>query len=137
MRAELDDLFSSAKNGPIEDGMANAVTETLPKLLSKYGDSLVAGLLSTLDAKHLSGLVAAEVLKTIGETRHGVSHSNRLWILEHALSSPSPAVRDGAGLGLARLGDPAALTYLRTAIQAENNHEIRADLQLVADELAG
>ncbi len=55
--------------------------------------------------------------------------------LRGALSAPFPIMRDGAGLGLARLGDPDALPHVRRAIERERDLQIREDPILVADEL--
>jgi hypothetical protein len=57
-------------------------------------------------------------------------------VLERALFSPWPFVRDGAGLGLARLGDPGAIPVLRKAVESETHAQTKADLQLVLDELS-
>jgi hypothetical protein len=135
-KTELEALFYAAMDGVIEDGMRNVITEKLPGLLAKYRNSLTPFVISLIDSNTTSPLVAAEVLKMLGRIRDGISHPDRLWVLEHALHSSSPLTRDGAGLGLARLADPAALSYLRAAVQAEGDPQVKADLQLVVDELA-
>jgi hypothetical protein len=76
------------------------------------------------------------VFKELGRLRDPASHALRQWALAHGLDSPSPIARDGAGLGLARMSDPATLEYVRRAINREADAQIRNDLQLVADEIA-
>jgi HEAT repeat protein len=136
IRAKLETMLDAARHAIIEDGMSNPINDRLPELVAKDFNAVIPALLSVIEAKRTTPIVAAEVLKELGRLRNVTSHSSRRWVLERALRSPWPFTRDGAGLGLARLGDPNAIPALRRAAENEPNAEIRADLKLVIDELA-
>jgi len=55
--------------------------------------------------------------------------------LIHCLESPSVQVRDGAGLGLMYLGDPAAISALRKAIEREPYQMMVKNFELAIEEL--
>jgi hypothetical protein len=135
LRVRLDAVLNAASREIIEDGMNNSITESLPALIEKDSMSVIPGLVSMIETDHMAPIIASEVLKELGRISNPESHPHRLWLLEHALNLPSPFIRDGAGLGLASLADPSALPYLRRAVEIEKVPQIRADLQLVIDEL--
>jgi hypothetical protein len=135
MRIKLNAILDAARRDIIEDGMRNAINEHLPGLIAKDSDAVIPALMSVIEAGRIPPIISAEVLKELGRLRDAASHARRLWVLERALTLSSPFIRDGAALGLARLGDVAALPYLQRAIENEPNAETRADLQLVVDEL--
>jgi len=135
IKAELDALLDAARDDIIEDGMRNAVNQRLPELVVKHFTTVIPALVSVIETERTTPTVAAEVLKELGRLRNAASHASRRWVLEHALKSPSPMTRDGAGLGLARLADPRSLPYLLRAVENEPDPQTRADLQLVIDEL--
>jgi hypothetical protein len=135
LHRRLDSMLKSASEESLDDGMENSITRSLPDLVSRQFDGIVPALIAVLESRRTSPVVAAEILKELGRLRDAASHGARLWILEYALRSTSPITRDGAGLGLARLGDPDALPFVQRAIDEEGVHETRSDLLLVAEEL--
>lgn len=135
IRTELRLMFFAALRDHIEDGLPNAITKRLPELLNRDFNATVTGLTAALESGAVSESLAAEALKELGQVRNDAFRHYHRWALERALSLGSSMTRDGAGLGLARLGDPAAIPYLLKAIDAEPNLETRADLQLVVDQL--
>jgi HEAT repeat protein len=136
VKAKLDAMLDAARQAIVEDGMNNPINERLPELVSRDFNAVIPALLSTIEAERTTPMVAAEILKELGRLRNATSHASRRWVLERALRSPWPFTRDGAGLGLARLGDSNAIPALRRAVDNEPNAQTRADLQLVIDELA-
>lgn len=136
VEARLQAMLDDARRDIIEDGMQNAVTEQLADLALRNFDAVLPWITSTIVGGGAPSDVVAEMLKELGRMRDVTSHGSRRWLLERALLAPSPFVRDGAGLGLARMADPAALHSLRNAIKLESNPETRSDLQLVVDELS-
>ncbi len=136
LQARLDAMLDSARREVIEDGMKNAVTDQLPELFLRDFSAIIPALKVFIENGRTPPIVAAELLKELGQIRDFTSHNSRRWLLAWALTTASPFVRDGAALGLARLADPTTLHYLRRAIEMEPNAEIRADFQLVVDELA-
>lgn len=137
LRARFQAILDRARHDIIEDGMPNTVNERLPELIAKHFNAVIPALVSAIEVGRTTPIVVAEVLKTLGRIRNPASHASRLWVLERALNLSSPFIRDGAGLGLARLADPGALPYLRRAVETEPNAQTRADLQAVIDELSG
>jgi hypothetical protein len=135
IKIKLDAILDAAQRDIIEDGMHNAINERLPGLIAKDFSTVIPALMSVIEAGRTAPIIAAEVLKELGRLRSASSHASRLWVLERALSLPSPFIRDGAGLGLASLADADALPYLRRAVENEPNAQTRTDLQLVIDEL--
>jgi HEAT repeat protein len=136
VQARLGLMLDLARREIIEDGKSNAITERLAEFFVKDFNAVIPALAALIANSRTAPVIAAEVLKELGRIRNAASHEGRRWILEHALKAPSPFVRDGAGLGLARLADPVALRCLRKAMEEEPNAQTRADLQLVVDELA-
>jgi hypothetical protein len=135
MKLRLDAVLNAARQDTIEDGMFNAINRRLPGLIAEDHKAVVPALMSVIEGRHTTPIIAAEVLKELGRLRNSASHASRLWVLERALNQSSPYIRDGAGLGLAMLADAHAIPYLRRAAENEPNAETRADLQLVIDEL--
>ena len=135
MKARLDGILAAAKSEVFEDGMPNVVTEQLRDLVVESYSSIVPAVSALIESGQLGPVVSAEVLKDIGRYRDASSHALRLWLLEDSLFSSEPATRDGAGLGLARLGDTDAISYLESAIARESDPSLREDLRLVLGEL--
>jgi hypothetical protein len=136
IKVRLDAILDAARRDIIEDGMYNAINERLPGLIARDFKAVIPALMSVIEGGRTTPIIAAEVLKELGRLRNDASHASRLWVLERALNQPSPYIRDGAGLGLAALGDPNAIPYLRRAVENDPNAQTRADLQLVIDELS-
>jgi HEAT repeat protein len=136
-RAKLEAMLQAACQDIIEDGMRNAVTERLPDLLAKDPNPVIRALQSAIETSRTTPIIGSEVLKELGRfSGYMASHTLRRWVLERALLSPSAYIRDGAGLGLARLRDPGVLPSLRRAVENTPDPQARADLQLVIDELS-
>jgi hypothetical protein len=135
VRARLDAILSTARTEVFEDGMANVVTEQLPELVTKHFLTVVPAIAGLLEAGRISSTVSAEILKELGRHRSAASHELRRWVLEHALSHPAPIARDGAALGLARMGDPKAIPHVQAAVEREPLEQLRDDLRMVLADL--
>ena len=136
IEANLQALWDTAADDVFDDGMQNSITQRLPDLIVRDFRTVIPAVVSVIETGRTAPIVAAEVLKELGRITSAASHASRRWALERALMLASPIARDAAGLGLARMGDPASLPYLRSAVVRERNFQMRADLQLVVDELA-
>ena len=136
IEANLQALWDAAADDVFDDGMQNSVTERLPGLVVKDFGTVIPAIVSVIEAGRTAPIIAAEVLKELGRIKSAASHASRRWALERALMLHSPIARDAAGLGLARMGDPASLPYVQGAVARERDSQMRADLQLVVDELA-
>ena len=135
LRQQIDNLFRQWQELRFEDGMENDVSRTLWRLLITHSALLVESLAAVIVTERVSPRVAAEALRHLGRFAHPPSHKDRLWLLERGLRSESPLGRDGASLGLAHLGDPSAIPYLRAAIEREPVASLRDDLRQVLDAL--
>lgn len=133
--ARLNSILGAATRESLEDGMRNAITERLPDLIAVDASTAIPALISVIESGRPSPVVIAEVLKELGNLGAIGQRPEVLWILERALTLDSHYARDAAGLGLARFADASAIPYIQRAVARERNAELRADLQLVLDEL--
>jgi hypothetical protein len=135
LAAQLETHFRNWQELRFEDGVENDVSRQLWLLLITHSSLLIEALASVITAEKTSARVAAEALRHLGRFVHPSSHTERLWLLAHALRSSSPLSRDGASLGLAHLEDPSAIPYLKAAIESEPDQSLKQDLQQVLDGL--
>ena len=134
---QLDSILERVRHEIVENGMTNTLTTELPRLVANHYRSVLPAIAALTDGSRTSAAVTAELLKEVGRVRDAISHFDRRWLLEHALSSPNPAARDGAGVGLAWLRDPRAAESLRAAVAREAIPQLKADLEEVIRILAG
>ena len=135
--AQLDSILGRVRDEIVEDGMTNTITMELPRLVASHYRSVLPAIAALTDGTRTSAAVTAELLKEVGRVRDAISHFDRRWLLEHALSSPNPAARDGAGVGLSWLQDPRAAESLRAAVAKEAIPQLKADLEEVLRILVG
>jgi hypothetical protein len=128
-------LFESAGEQYFEDGMESEFSRELVYLIKRYGNIAMSEIAYLITYVRVDNEVASEALRWLGHIDDPSTYGWRLWILEKSLSSDSPIVRDGAGLGLACMGDAHAIQYIRKAIEQETITELRNDLLEVLEEL--
>lgn len=133
--AVIDTIFRMAMGDSFEDGMSSRFSRELLEAVKKYGVRAMPEIAYLILYNRTNQEVASEALRWIGRSSGRGTYGWRLWLLEKALSSPSPVVRDGAVLGLASMGDPSAVPYLREAIGAETCQELREDMLQALEEL--
>src|SRR5438067_2376576 len=131
VKAQLDSILDGVRNEIVEDGITNTITTKLPELVANHYRSVLPSIAALVDGRGASAAVTAELLKEVGRLRDAASHLPRRWLLEHALFSPNPAARDGAGAGLAWLKDPTAGASVRAAAERESIPQLKADLEEV------
>ncbi len=131
IQAQLDSILERVRHEIVEDGMTNTVTTRLPELVANHYRSVLPLIAALADGRRTSAAVTAELLKEVGRLRDARSHSDRRWLLLHALSSSNPAARDGAGVGLAWLKDPSVATSVRDAAERESIPQLKVDLEEV------
>lgn len=127
--------FAAAVDEIFEDGMCSEFSTRLEALVIDYGDACIEAVAKLLIYEEARPEIASEALRCLGRIDHPSSYSQRLWLLEKCLLSPSGAVRDAAALGLASLDDPRALPYVRQAADRERIPLLRTFLQQVVDQL--
>jgi len=128
-------LFESAEEEYFEDGMESDFSRELASQIKKYGNLAMSEITYLLTYGRVDKEVASNALCWLGRIDDPSTYDWRLWILEKSLSSNSPILRDGAGLGLACMGDAHAIKYIRKAIEQETITELHDDLQGVLEEL--
>ncbi len=131
----VENLFSAARNEVFEDGMESQFSKEFVSLLWRYGQLAILEAARLISGEKVDPNVASEALKWVGRIKDKKTHSFRLWLLKRGLTSSSAQVRDGAGLGLSFLGDPAAIPALREAADLEQIPELRGDLKQVLEQL--
>ncbi len=131
VQARLDSILEGVRYQIVEDGMANMISDRLPELVANPYPSVLPAIAALITGNRTSSSVTAELLKEVGRVRDAASHSDRRWLLEHALSSLNPAARDGASVGLAWRGDAAPAPSVRAAIGSEHIPQLKADLEEV------
>jgi hypothetical protein len=132
---ELTDLFFSAQEEFFEDGMDSTFALRLIELVVACGIPVVKELERSIANPAINSETSEEALKAIGRINDPETYSARLSLLEYALASPEPRIRDAAGLGLASLDDPRAIPYLKRAVAKEEITQLRRCLQQVLDQL--
>lgn len=135
VESTIDHLFESAEEQYFEDGMESDFSRELVSLIKKYGNLAMSEIAYLITYGRVDNEVASEALRWLGHIDDPLTYGWRLWILEKSLSSNSPIVRDGAGLGLASMGDAHAIQYIKKAIERETITELRYDLQGALEEL--
>jgi hypothetical protein len=114
--------------------METPFSRELSALIVSEGNAAVEAIGDLHGSTRLAS-VLSESLRWLGRLEDGPTRATRLWLLEAMLQHPAVAVRDGAALGLASLGDTHACAALRQAIAQEPIGEFRADLQQILDDL--
>jgi hypothetical protein len=129
--------FQRAIGERFEDGMESHFSIELKSLLESFGADSIDILGRLLADGTGSPIVCAEALRWIGRAEEFLPQSDRMSLLERALSSDSAVVRDAASLGLATIDDPVAIPFLERAVASEALTELKADIQQVLEQLRG
>lgn len=132
---EMSVLFRAAKEEFFEDGVESYFSKELGLLIRKYADIAVIALIPFVLAEQANEEIAHEALHALGRLEHPQTHLDRRALLERGLYCLSSWIRDGAALGLATLGDPHAIQYLKQAIDREKTEELRRDMETIFVEL--
>ena len=135
VRRESDSIFARALSEDLQDGVETDFSKSLNVLVKMYGESAIDAIGRTIASGRFSTLVCAEALKYLGEVDDDVARFSRLELLVQCLRNSSPAIRDGASVGLALLDDPTAIEPMKSAIEAESCLELKEDMSLVLQQL--
>lgn len=136
IEVQLQTLFGAARYERFEDGMESEFSKDLLNLIDRHGAVALNTLSDLLLSPHVSMEVAAEACRWLGHITNPQTQATRRQLLERVLlNSSSARARDGAGLGLASIDDPASIPALQQAIEQEQVEELRNDLQQVLDQL--
>lgn len=133
--SRVQDLFLRAEGELAETGSAEDFGHRLQSIIREVGVPAVDAIAQAIQRRGTRDSLVFEALRHTGMIEHPPSYRRRFDLLVEGLNSPSPRVRDGAGLGLAFLDDPAAIPHLEEAIRKERVPDLKNDLQLVLDQL--
>jgi len=131
----IENLFSVGRNELFEDGTESYFSKELVSLVKRHGELAILEIARIIITENADGAVAAEALKWMGRITQAGTHSFRRWLLLRGLTSSNPLVREGAGLGLSFMNDPASMPPLKQAIEREQIAELRDDLDQVLKQL--
>jgi hypothetical protein len=116
---KLKAAFAEAAEEVFVDGMESAFSRRLRAIIRTHGDAAVHATERVMQLEGTSAEVASEAIRQIGSIVDPESHQSRLAVLLRCLGSPDPRLRDAASIGIAALGDPAAIEDVRKAIMRE------------------
>jgi hypothetical protein len=133
--SKTEAIFWTAKGEVFEDGMESAFSRKLNYFVKKYSEDALEAITCLIVYEKVDSEIAGEALRWLGRVDHTESYEYRRWLLERSLSLSSTRVRDGAILGLASMDDKHAIPYLRIAIEKEQFSELKADMELVLEQL--
>lgn len=132
---KTETIFWAAKGEVFEDGMEGAFSRKLSYFVERYSKDALEAITCLIVYEKVDPEIAGEALRWLGRIAHAESYEYRRWLLERSLSLSSTRVRDGAILGLASMDDKHAIPYLRIAIEKEQCSELKADMELVLEQL--
>lgn len=131
----IENLFNLGRNELFEDGMESHFSNELIWLVKRHSELAILEVARLIVSEKADPRVASEALKWLGRIKHVDSASFRLWLLLRGLTSSSPLVREGAGLGLSFMNEPMAIPFLSQAVERERISELQDDLRLVLEQL--
>ena len=133
MKAEK--LFEFAIEEEFEDGVESSFSNKLQSFIKEHGNDGLLVLPPIFINEKVNAEIISEALRWIGRLEHPDTHYFRLWLLEKCLFCNSPSIRDGAILGLAAMNDPAAISYIKKAIEKEPISALQQDMKEIVSQL--
>lgn len=134
---EVWSLFAAARNENFEDGLDNAFSFELVRLVLKHGNTIIQIVSDVVLGERAAPDVAAEALRRLGEMQNEATRDARRALLEKSLECSSHTVRDGAVLGLSDLGDPQSIPSLQRAAAREQYKLLGANMVDLLERLKG
>lgn len=118
------------------DGFDSRFSRGLHALIDAHGVRAIDALRAYMDSDRANGEYVGEALKQLGEREDEETHAARLDILTDSLFSvPDAVIRDSVSLGIAALGDPAAIKPVEIALANEPTEFLRYSFRLVLEDL--
>lgn len=135
LNTKADKIFELAIEEEFEDGIETSFSKKLQFFIKKHGNDGIGVLALIFINEKVNAEIISEALRWIGRLEHPETEYFRLWLLESSLFCSSPFIRDGAILGLASLNDPAAIPFIRKAIDKEPIRELQEDMKEIVSQL--
>ena len=136
-------IYANGRRETFEDGVESEFSIALIALVKEHKAEVLRILTSYVDDQYVNMEVFSEGLGWIGymddENELGIWKERRLFLEYCLLNSLWARVKDGAGLGLASMDDPASIPALRIAVNRESEPRwgpsLKENLQQVLDQL--
>ena len=118
------------------DGMDSVFSRNFHALIDAHGVRALDALRAYMKSDRANGEYVGEALKELGNREDKETHAARLDMLTGCLFSvPDALILDDVGLGIAALGDPAAINAVETALADEPSKFLRYSFALVLEDL--
>jgi hypothetical protein len=134
LRSQLRALLETGTQRRRAPGVESPFARRLLTLIACHGDAAVAELQQLLPSARPR--VHAEALRVLGLAQDRPSHEGRRDILQDALMSPSPFLRDAAVEALELMRDPRTIDAITRAANAETVASLRDDMHDLIRELS-
>ena len=136
--AQLEHIIVLSRNSleVFNDGMDSEFSRNFHALIDAHGVRALDALRAYMNSDRANGEYVGEALKELGNREDKETHAARLEMLTDCLFSVSDAlIRDDIGLGIAALGDPAAIDAVETALANAPFEFLRYSFTLVLEDL--
>jgi hypothetical protein len=135
LHSKIETIFRIAREEFFEDGMESTFSRELNYVVKQNSNKALEIITHLIVHNQVNSEVAGEALRWLGRIDSFDSYPYRRWLLERSLALPSNSVKDGAIIGLAAMDDRHAIPYLKKAIEKEQCIELKADMELVLEQL--
>lgn len=132
---EIYTLFSESIGTAFQDGIYSKFSTELCKLIENYGNELIHTLRELIITNKLDLELISESLRWIGDIDDDMTKDERLKLLTFCLKHESLIVRDGAMIGLDIMGDSISISYIRDAMEKEDNSFLKKYMSEVLKDL--
>ena len=136
--AQLEHIIVLSRNSleVFHDGMDSEFSRNFHALIDAHGVRALDALRAYMDSDRANGEYVGEALKELGNREDKETHAARLDMLTDCLFSvPDALILDDVGLGIAALGDPAAIDAVETALANAPFEFLRYSFTLVLEDL--
>ena len=136
--AQLEHIIVLSRNSleVFHDGMDSEFSRNFHALIDAHGVRALDALRAYMNSDRANGEYVGEALKELGNREDKETHAARLDMLTDCLFSvPDALILDDVGLGIAALGDPAAINAVETALADEPSKFLRYSFTLVLEDL--
>lgn len=133
--AQFREILREAEGAAFFDGMNSPLAEKTGRIIALNGDYAIEALKRILDKRQNEIEIVEEILREVRLLRDEPTRRQRLNLLTGMLASREARIRDAASLGLSFMEDPAALSALHAARQAETENWVSKNLRLAIDQL--
>lgn len=137
LAGQILDVFTRATGETFEDGKESVFARRIKALVKTRGVEAVRMVANTALSGRTRADVAAEALKAIGLLQDPSTYDERKVLLEKALFSKLPYVREAAVLGIESMRDRRSLPWLMKAMEAEQIEDLRDSMMRAVRRLEG